>query len=1188
MPAEPTLLEVTTQVNSERQERHVSPVSVASEYPVWDFNMEFDVDLYSGRPLNVEIKVMSARLFGRRHLFSGSLSAAMGSNDVRRQEISLESAPSIFAGAADTNSQLVVAWQLCDPEAAQPELSRVAESGREAMDKQMFVTNVGLRKCELRTGFDPNKYDVYLRISGIMLDDVSNEADTELVVEDFPAEPVDDPSDGKTKKNKNVHVFRFKRPSQGDSHFSWSLVASKVDLLSYGLRAEAFVRPKTLQADDESTDVEQEETSLGVWKDSLANLDDRIAYRSHQLHFHASLHNKEASTTAKLELLSDIYVDGTEPHDEPVTLSKKPHLDVFTGLMRKGGKQNEQLFYASVAALGLKHLSNPILKVFSAAGVKEATKPSYDEEEDLTTWQDCLAVATSRSSSKVRIEIWSEATLSQPGQLVGQAVISSAAPNIKRWRHVYGAARNGNLETQAELMVRGRLPASTWTASLLVHFTQRPVVRVDLKDAMVKESMKAILKVRLHRGLYLGWYANQNVTVLVQLAGCYQEAKSSNGAPRKNANLLSFPGKVSEKGLLQFVDDTPKGGLFSSQESLSAWVERQTSKVLDLPKDVSHAYLYIVSKGDEDLPPLAWAKFPISVQALNTAQWTPVRFDQSVVKLNGSKSYHEDMAGMLLGSVCIQTGEEEDLNSNPGVPSGRPASIDPVESVKEVKDKPEPELKEEAPVVTRPFSLLCSAVGETQLNVGSRGKVTAALGQVETKKVYIHLDVLAARSLPSGDEDGVPDACYEVKVGDQTALLHDKDPFCSLDPVFMDRLTIGPVEAEVLKGPDGEDELDLPPIVVRVLDKDYHTVSSSFEVLGRAIINNVPLLEFAEDDVPHVGKGGEATVSKLDAFLNKHHAAVWYALNSDLRLKFRRNAFGASADGSWARRPRLLMAAGYTEARKTDTFIESLKKAKTKPPHWCFQQIQTERHACYKIRVDVLGLRYLEAWAGSNENVELEVVPFWKSQSRKRDKKVLRLYDSRTTRFLESSDQNPSFQTATKFDGECKDYMKRMEQLLLFQGFEKEADVPDGGQSAKTMRTGTESRFLKAQPSSTAQEWEKFRVRKDRLLGAGFQAPVHTVPIIPYLQTELDDELGKTLEPDKPEPKEATGKDPSGKDVPQISLVFPELEDDYVLLPDVVIRLRNIDEDKDEGIACLSLPYSGSKLPKEVSKMMQQ
>ncbi|CAE7702512.1 unnamed protein product, partial [Symbiodinium sp. KB8] len=219
-------------------------------------------------------------------------------------------------------------------------------------------------------------------------------------------------------RKKYGHPTKFSFPLH--SLLLLRLEVKMVDLLSYGLRAEALVRPKTLQADDESTDVEQEETSLGVWKDSLANLDDRIAYRSHQLHFNASLHNKEASTTAKLELLTDIYVDGTEPHDEPVTLSKKPHLDVFTGLMRKGGKQNEQLFYVSVAALGLKHLSNPILKVFSAAGVKEATKPSYDEEEDLTTWQECLAVATSRSSSKVRFEIWSEGTLSQAGQLVGQ------------------------------------------------------------------------------------------------------------------------------------------------------------------------------------------------------------------------------------------------------------------------------------------------------------------------------------------------------------------------------------------------------------------------------------------------------------------------------------------------------------------------------------------------------------------------------------------------------------------------------------------------------------------------------------------------------------------------------------------------------------------------------------------------
>ena len=61
-----------------------------------------------------------------------------------------------------------------------------------------------------------------------------------------------------------------------------------MDLLTYGLRAEALVRPKTLQvgwpgsweasslamlvveADDESTDVEQEETSLGVWKEPRA------------------------------------------------------------------------------------------------------------------------------------------------------------------------------------------------------------------------------------------------------------------------------------------------------------------------------------------------------------------------------------------------------------------------------------------------------------------------------------------------------------------------------------------------------------------------------------------------------------------------------------------------------------------------------------------------------------------------------------------------------------------------------------------------------------------------------------------------------------------------------------------------------------------------------------------------------
>ncbi|CAK9017203.1 unnamed protein product, partial [Durusdinium trenchii] len=162
---------------------------------------------------------------------------------------------------------------------------------------------------------------------------------------------------------------------------------------------------------------------------------------------------------------------------------------------------------------------------------------------------------------------------------------------------------------------------------------------------------RAQLTVKLYRGLYLDMYAGQDVNVLIQVAGC-----TLNWDGRHNLNLLSFPAKVDDEGIMRFQADD---SFFSLGED-NGWVERTTPKEerLGLPRTgaANHVCVYIVVKGEEDRPPKAFGRLRLSVgMEERPPQWSRVTCDQSVVQLPPQdKLFKDDLAGTRLQiAFCV-------------------------------------------------------------------------------------------------------------------------------------------------------------------------------------------------------------------------------------------------------------------------------------------------------------------------------------------------------------------------------------------------------------------------------------------------------------------------------------------------------------------------------------------------------
>ena len=159
--------------------------------------------------------------------------------------------------------------------------------------------------------------------------------------------------------------------------------------------------------------------------------------------------------------------------------------------------------------------------------------------------------------------------------------------------------------------------------------------------------------------------------------------------------------------------------------------------------------------------------------------------------------------------------------------------------------------KEDLPSGIKAGNMCCSS---TIVNRASRGtEVSVDRADPDSvRTVWCHLDVLAARDIPSTDPDGLCDPCYQVNVGDK--LINVPDPkqgpviMKSLNPNFMHRLIV-PIEIEFdERGKNPKHPL--PPVVFELGDQDAGMLSTAFVPLATISVKDMKLIQSQSKDGP--------------------------------------------------------------------------------------------------------------------------------------------------------------------------------------------------------------------------------------------------------------------------------------------------------------------------------------------------
>ncbi|CAL1128652.1 unnamed protein product, partial [Cladocopium goreaui] len=969
LPLDKSYLEVVIQESASEIKTLKSLAASSSSNPVWDFLVEEKVEVRANRVPNILIKVLSWQLIGPREIGSAFLMASVHGDQVHQQELTLKPADSIIPSLTKPKaSKLMVAWQLCDESAFKPDLSRVAEMSSLALSKRFFRMEVAVKRIQLSKAlvgaipgvdlhsddFWDHLPDMFAQISCLKLDEAGKKEEAVIYQEYLKVEALQ-----KRGKGKHHVLFKVKeetydgdddddgkRRSRGkrkiERHLkSWELLENEISLMNYEVHFKIIMTSKTNHRTAQEPVLTRK--VLGSWKGSLANLYDKISNSQRKEHFAAQLltNHHDKMRVGLMEVIFDINQTGADLHDEALirrSLEDGAYLPPVNAGDYNQDWSSQGTFHVEAMACGLR-MPFPKIKVFSAhAQSQELTLDTefVDKDKWLSTFSGSVPVSVSKTRQNVRFEVWSGGNnLIGEERLIGETSVYAAGPGRMEWKHLYGGALQSNYKKSEEQMNRGRMTPSTYRGSLFLRFSSRPTTGESLREVTKTKIRRGYLQVKLYRGIYLAGFEGKEVSVLIQLPGC--AIPDPRNQSRNNFNLLSFPAKVDNKGTMTFL--TEDGSFMPWSREAHGWVQRSTSKerkdLLKIPEAVNAARFYIVKRGDEDKPPEAFGRLLISMDEEREAKWMRVTWDQSVVKLpETDRLFKDDLVGYILGSatvVCPHYESNEDKNevTETDAPHGALSEIK-----MKLHEKAEETQREVAqmvksvervvvqPVMIKPGSVLCQpCMAERVMQVGDSGYDVQSCPQHRVQ-MWCHIDMLAARCLPTADPDGLGDVCYEIEVGEEGGLF-DAERIRSLNPSFLHRLVIGPlwveVKPQVKFDKDGlkeggltlepKDLLDLPPIVVRVLDwdeGDSYVPGDSYELMGRAVVPNPDFLDSKgvvseEDD-------GQGPVKVLD--VNQAHSPAWYSLEFEGQTRFIRSNAGATCDESWQNRPRLLMAAG--------------------------------------------------------------------------------------------------------------------------------------------------------------------------------------------------------------------------------------------------------------------------------------
>ena len=425
--------------------------------------------------------------------------------------------------------------------------------------------------------------------------------------------------------------------------------------------------------------------------------------------------------------------------------------------------------------------------------------------------------------------------------------------------------------------------------------------------------------------MYLLRYRNTRIKVLVRVPGGSKD--------------LCFVTKVDADGLATF-----------QGEASEKYVD------MDMGADVGAAFVYVVRDGEEALPPEVFGKLPIlkDTKRFDEVHWVRLSCDRSVVRVTEK---WEDFQGFFSGTSTL-----EEFEMAPPAP-------------------PHPETEDtlgnpSAAHVSRPSAM------PSQLATA----FPALTGKASP--VYCHVDVLAARALSTTDPDGLADAVFEVQVEHLRARSLESETRKTLNPTFLQRVVLGPlnITVDLHDGQLAKQQQHLPPIVVRMLDKDEGGgvfSSQSYEVMGQAVITDAQVLQ---------ARPGE----KQD--LNHLHVPTWHGLESDVQTLFE----ASSLDAAWARRPRVLLAAAFSLSKEVQSLGGGGQEA--------VQRIYTEEVMNYEIKLDLLGLRAPEnvdvhgmelsippCCAGQTEPIRLPVTDNFTG---KYDLNMVRAFSSKVGNFI--------------------------------------------------------------------------------------------------------------------------------------------------------------------------------------------
>ncbi|CAE7242387.1 unnamed protein product [Symbiodinium sp. CCMP2592] len=1091
MPKEPLHVEVVIDDGQPSELLLESEPAPASYFPTWNYLLEQDVSAL--QPPTVRLRVMRRGLFGRP---LGTAHSTLRHADVMRMEVSLEAEAGAFDGFspdADSAPRLVLAYQLGKPDMLKKDLEKVAEMRSQALERKVFHVSAQPHMLTLRAM--PSE-GVVLEITGRRLS--SREDEKSHVVTEMRATGRRPPSLNKSGTAQCKQGFtetvkssaRSKRLTFNEA-LKWDLKESKAGLSDYELQV----------------DVLQDNMLLGRWRDRLETLCASIEEHGQKLHFRALLHRRE-KTTGEVEMILDVHTQHAPPHEMPLHV-KKSALPARKG---KGGAASKgDRFYVHVAMRGT--FPRPFLTVCSGGRTEKAGKfhPS-SKSFAVGHWFGGVQVYTSKDSTQTIFELWEDESQSK---LLGKAkIFDSFAERSPCWRHVLGPASGAPRLDAAEEMARSREQPSTYQASLYVAFDRFSGEVEGLVEQMNAEMRFVRFKVRFCRGLYLakyaGRYAGQTavtapVTVLVQVPGL--ESGRGGGCP-----ILRFPGKVDPDGTLTFL-------------------EKEKSFLGRLAGDVSMAFFYIVREGMDKSPPEVYGQLPLSKTGKTAGRWVRAICDKSVLDV---KEGWETFAGFLLGSATLENAEElvaeASVKQAEKVPEGSlccGATRDDVE-INEmwVPSGPTAETAEEV--------MRSEPTAETVEEVRPQNVPSV---RRRFQQVYCHVDILAARSLRQADDDGLADPCFEVQV--QNLCVRSKtDPMRrTVNPTLLNRLVLGPLdlEVDVDDGPLGpslckEQEVCLPPILVRILDHDASMFSETFKVMGQAVVTNAQVL---------------TSPSQASEDINRSHKAWWHALDSEGKMEFQPNCL----DPSWALRPRVLLAAAYSLAKDVAPVSGHASLAEVGQ----VMNIQTEQQMKYRITLDLLGFRTSteEMFPGAR----LSLIPFWTPSlpAGGNMKLDFQVHDNHNFRGKEKEEELEAFRTY-------------VEGLI---SMESQSDAQKAKQS---LDSEAEISEISESPSQAELEEDAWQFAIDRAEFQGVRvSALFAGPVVPYLQALV------RQSPGSPAPETVRKM--------QNSSYKP-----FILLPDLVFSFKDANG-KVLGSASVNLPITyehlGESHPGAPEKLQQ-